>query len=54
MHPEDPIMARTRLGLWAEGAIVTVVLAAFLLNAFPLVAKGESIPEEMGISDCSL
>lgn len=34
-------MSRTRLELLAEGSIVTLILVAFLLAAFPLAVKGE-------------
>jgi hypothetical protein len=35
-------MARTRLELLAEGSVATIILAAFLLTAFPLAVKGEA------------
>ncbi len=47
-------MARTRLELLAEGSIVTVILIAFVLAAFPLVSKGEGVKREGASRDFSL
>lgn len=43
-------MARTRLGLWTEGSIVTLILTAFLLLVMlPLVAKSQSSKTPQGL-----